>query len=910
MTDTWEGTVDRDTWAAVVEREVWESNEFPGTSFSTTVVHPPASEGATDEQIATAVEDYLEANPIESSEDVIAVELLAPVELGLPNAAAGFAALDSFGVTDVVADGYRIAMSLTGDGHTYLFTRNAVPHVDGGDQSVYWSAGTQLDTVGNYGKWLVGRALIGNEDTLIRLVSKDGSGNPTVIAPPLNVTQRATVTALISAAVSASVDPINTTLARWFPSNPTNIIRHRTKWVTWWRDFPLDGTPTHVGGHQIFDSTQKLTILSGTQGAAPDYLVTSGGMHTLRVGQTALAPDGLGSVDGAYIGGYHEFVVTGTDWAAERDFRFLGSPLVFDLTKVFGGTPLTPLYRPPLIASACDGTTLTVLNRDGSEDVLTIADMDVTAGSFGVLVLDTFRYLTIDKALIVDPGDSTRRIVDAGSAVAVQMDEDFSLAADSVWTSHGHDGDHAGVEVVMAGGEWYVRPADTPGGLPAGSVVTATSAVTITNGARVLLLNFDSPGTVSLEDGNQHPLTIYNIGAAQVEVEADGNLVCAVDPAQVWSARNTGTNVWVAWLDDPISASSLPATGTEGELLAVVSGVPAWAGVGDLDIQPHSDRLSELATLNTNTTVPLQVAGAWTAGSMSDLKTALAIPSESAMWGTGADGDVTFAVNTTITSDFTNGFKNYRNVTINSGVTVTCPGGKIYVSGTLTHAGTISANGNNGAANVGGTGVGGPFVAATALNTGANGANNATGLAGSPTTNPASGQVVVGGGRGGSGGTGNAGATAGGVAGLLASLTSISDAGWRSDLWALLSSIVQSRAASLQQVGGGTGGGSGGGSGGISGGGGSGGGGLVVCARHVSGSGTITANGGNGGNAFSGNSGGGGGGGGGFPALVTSDTSTSITLSATGGNGGTGLGTGGTGVNGNAGNTLTVLGAA
>jgi len=282
-------------------------------------------------------------------------------------------------------------------------------------------------------------------------------------------------------------------------------------------------------------------------------------------------------------------------------------------------------------------------------------------------------------------------------------------------------------------------------------------------------------------------------------------------------------------------------------------------------------------------------------------------------YGTGADGDVTFSSNTTITSDLENGLKNYRNVTVASGVTLTVVG-LVLFSGTLTNNGTISARGNDaGPVNGQGLRSGGLFPATIISNAGANGSNNAVGTGGNPVDNPTYGQAVMGGGRGGTGGTAAAGSVAGGAAGLLVTLYSLTEAAWRNHFWSIVSGVAMTRGSSpLHVCGGGTGGGGGAGSGApfpIGGGGGGGGGALVICARHVVGSGTITAAGGNGGNAFSGDSGGGGGGGGGFIALVTEDSAHSFTFNVAGGTGGTGLGTGAAGIAGSAGNTYIALGA-
>lgn len=274
-------------------------------------------------------------------------------------------------------------------------------------------------------------------------------------------------------------------------------------------------------------------------------------------------------------------------------------------------------------------------------------------------------------------------------------------------------------------------------------------------------------------------------------------------------------------------------------------------------------------------------------------------------FGTGADGNVTIASDTTVTSDANAGFKQYQNLTVNSGVTLTV-NGIVYVSGTLTNNGTISAKGNNAATTVGGTATGGVFNNVQATNQGGNGA--AVGL---PSSNPTGGQMVIGGGRGGTGGDGNAGAISGLAAGLSPTMgTGQSEAGWRTQLSALLVGMVFIRNSSPAQVSGaGTGGGGGASSGSTGGGGGGGGGFLFLVARHVAGAGTITANGGNGASPTGGNAGGGGGGGGGFVGLRTGSSSHGFTITTAGGTGAAGFGTGGTGVNGSAGNSAIILGA-
>jgi hypothetical protein len=271
-------------------------------------------------------------------------------------------------------------------------------------------------------------------------------------------------------------------------------------------------------------------------------------------------------------------------------------------------------------------------------------------------------------------------------------------------------------------------------------------------------------------------------------------------------------------------------------------------------------------------------------------------------FGTGADGDVTIAADTTITGDFYTGSgpKHYRNLTVNSGVTLTVRG-FVYVAGTLTNNGTIAHDGPSAVANIAGTGVNAPGTGT--FNTG--GGNG--GSAANPTTNPSGGSIVALGGAGGAGGTGPSGA--GGAAAVNATVTSFTEAAMKYNPAMLEQGFVFSRNSnSLILVGAGRSGGGGGGDGTAGGGGGCGGGFLFVKARYVTGSGTIRANGGNGGVPAGGNRGGGGGGGGGLVVLWTTSSSHTMTLTATAGTGGTGTGTGTAGSNGAAGFTLEVLG--
>ena len=260
----------------------------------------------------------------------------------------------------------------------------------------------------------------------------------------------------------------------------------------------------------------------------------------------------------------------------------------------------------------------------------------------------------------------------------------------------------------------------------------------------------------------------------------------------------------------------------------------------------------------------------------------------------GIDGTVTISANTTLVRNMY-----YSNLTVNSGITLNASGWRILVTGTLTLNGNISNDGTSAVANVAGTS---PTVATTYLGCGTSGGNGATGS--NPGTAGSNSTYACVGGIGGQGGS------VGGVAGTLTAPAAI-DGGLYilsqlPNAWMGRSSVALNSTVSYLQ--GGTGGGSGKCNKGSattvkSGAGGAGAGIVTVAAKIVTGTGSITANGGNGGNSsFTGSSvgitGGGGGGGGGVVVFIYQIPVTTITLSANGGTGGTAIGGGTAGVSG------------
>lgn len=304
-------------------------------------------------------------------------------------------------------------------------------------------------------------------------------------------------------------------------------------------------------------------------------------------------------------------------------------------------------------------------------------------------------------------------------------------------------------------------------------------------------------------------------------------------------------------------------------------------------------------------------------------------------FGTGADGNATISSTGALTSN-----KDYNNLTINSGVSLSSSGYIIRVKGTLTLNGKIRANGGNGSA--GSTGTAGAGCAAPnwpgSLPSPKAGIAGGAGGDGGGNNSPGSAGTIGGTGTaetaglgssgliGAAGGVGTTqGPQAGGSGGLGGPAGTLSGPGTNA-IFALAALRPLVNPLTPRSLGGsaGSGGGGGGGGGGMNGigsggngggGGGSGcnGGNIDVAAKIITGSGKIETKGGNGGqggtggNGTASNGGGGGGGGsggqGGTINLIYNDKSGFTgSLDVSGGSAGA-AGTAGTnGTNGSAGN--------
>ncbi len=293
-----------------------------------------------------------------------------------------------------------------------------------------------------------------------------------------------------------------------------------------------------------------------------------------------------------------------------------------------------------------------------------------------------------------------------------------------------------------------------------------------------------------------------------------------------------------------------------------------------------------------------------------------------AVFGTGSDGDVTISVSTTLAP---NRDYYYNNLTINTGVIVDADAVRIFVKGTLTLTGTaklhcdgkaggnggngtIAAGGSAGAAgSAGTTGNIGPAAVGLIGKVGGFNGNGLNGSNGGASTMGVQHSNAVAGGNSNvnTGGTAGTGATATQAAGEKPFAYPICVTVKTMDAQAFNHATMFGTAPSSGSGAGGSAAGGGG-----SGGSGASGNYLVVCARTITGSGTLSTlggNGGTGGNGFNGTGGAGGGGGGnggagGFLCLIYGDragfSGTTSVAGGSGGNGGTGTGTGTSGGNG------------
>ncbi len=328
-----------------------------------------------------------------------------------------------------------------------------------------------------------------------------------------------------------------------------------------------------------------------------------------------------------------------------------------------------------------------------------------------------------------------------------------------------------------------------------------------------------------------------------------------------------------------IDANESPTIWNGSDLTATLPTAPydgQLVELRNINSTPLNVAVSGGATLNDTDPLPKGKAGRYRYVTSDTTWYALhdAMPKE--FCADASDGDATISGNTTLT-----GPKFYNNLTVNSGVTVSCDGFPIFVKGKLLNNGTIAADGNNASGQTAGTNTSvnrplGGGGGQTGGNGGAAGANAGTAGTGSASFGTSTGN----------GGAGGAGASAAGAAGGdNANVATSTGQAWHAHNHTIMNHWLGNSTSGFTR--GGAGGGGGGGGSGAGGGGGGGGNVMQIYAHHIDNrSGTIRSHGGNGGNG-SGTGGGGGGGGGGF-IRIRCNIYQGTAPSVAGGSGGTG----------------------
>lgn len=399
---------------------------------------------------------------------------------------------------------------------------------------------------------------------------------------------------------------------------------------------------------------------------------------------------------------------------------------------------------------------------------------------------------------------------------------------------------------------------------------------------------------IEMPSGAGGKTVIVQGGAAQTEnltewQSSAGTALVDVTPAGRLTIESGGSMRFVPGA----GVNKVPTSNASGDLTLQLPKITARKGTG-ADQGPEP-RLSFIEGTGIGLTVADDAGSSEIDVTITNTAPAVPEVEQLARYGDGSDGDVTIAVNTTLTRDMY-----YNNLTINNAITLDPSGWRIFVKNTLTNNGTIARNGAPGVvganAAVGATTVGGspgtgltddgsrPLGGSGTGSAGRNGARVGAGTvsANAPTTT----------GEGGNGGTGGAGENSftGNLGGGTGAAPTITVAKFRTDGVIMNANFLILVSGGMGGRGGSSGAGDGVSAGAAGGGGGSGGGVIAIWAKTLTNNGTIQCNGavgGAGGNTdgAGGAAGGGGGGGGGFIYLYY-DTLTAGTLQVNGGAGG------------------------
>lgn len=444
------------------------------------------------------------------------------------------------------------------------------------------------------------------------------------------------------------------------------------------------------------------------------------------------------------------------------------------------------------------------------------------------------------------------------------------------------------------------------------SVLTTQDDIIVRDGTGPARLAKGSDGQVLTVDPTTHHLVWATPTGGSGSVATD-TIWDAKGDLAAGTGADTASKLTVGSDDMVLMADSAQSTGLK------------WAGSQTPSTQAFSDAAAE-GTADT------YARGDHKHGMPADPGASGGTVAFEGLYGNGMDGDATISVNTTI-----NGDRYYHDLTVNNGISLRVECCRIFVSGTLTLTGTATiqhnntapgGNGGNGTAAAGG-GAGAAGAAPTTGSTqslpdgtvgrigqvGGFNANGGNGSASTASTMGVSHSTSAAGGDSGTGRTGGTGAASPATTNSvdrpfnfpqIMYLRTVSSAAFGGSVFEGIAPSSGSGAGSAASGGGGSGGS--GGSGGR----------VIVCARVITGSGNIQANGANGGNGGNGggtNAGGGAGGSGGaggIAVLLYKDASgwsgAVQAAGGSGGSGGTGIGSGlsgGTGTNGPTGKAIS-----
>jgi hypothetical protein len=400
------------------------------------------------------------------------------------------------------------------------------------------------------------------------------------------------------------------------------------------------------------------------------------------------------------------------------------------------------------------------------------------------------------------------------------------------------------------------------------------------------LIGCSQVGTCKIDGLHIESMQLSGSGGNAAYINADDHSAVLVDGMTIRFSTMSGTT------DNPVARFS-----TSGPSSVIIRGykesgntltTPAhpWADFGSVDgctVTVEGITASQVTgtSINPGAGCLVQASAAVYGGIFGDGSdgTATLDGAATVAWASKSGSTYTMTADAFLTS-----------LTINSGVTLKPAGFRIFCTGTVANAGTVSADGNAGQAG----GTAGGSTGSAGLTGGRPGGAGNTG-AGSAGTAGSVGVSAAGAGGSGSSGSGGAGG----------SVTATSTRFFRTP-YAVLAGVVND--GSVLSVTGAPGGGGGAGDGANKGGGGgSGGGPIAILAYSVVNTGTLTSAGGAGGTPAAGNCGGGGGGSGGPILIYTLSAWTAGTTAVTAGAAGSGVGTGASGTAGAAGNVLNVI---